>query len=81
MKQPNILLISSDQHIYNGLSALGNLYVETPNLDKLMMNGLTFERAYSPNPVCATGAFNVDDRPQPAVNMVYQLTADTYTRI
>ncbi|TDF95501.1 sulfatase-like hydrolase/transferase [Paenibacillus piri] len=52
MSNPNILFISTDQHSYHALSAAGNRYVNTPHLDRLCENGVTFQRSYSTDPVC-----------------------------
>ncbi len=51
MKQPNILLITSDQHHYSMLGCV-NANIKTPNLDKLAGEGTRFDRAYCPNPTC-----------------------------
>lgn len=42
----NILIIYSDDQSYNTIKALGNKEVFTPNLDKLISEGLTFTQAY-----------------------------------
>jgi arylsulfatase A-like enzyme len=49
--QPNILLITSDQHHYSCLGAV-NPKLRTPALDRLAREGTLFTRAYCPNPVC-----------------------------
>lgn len=51
MKKPNILLITSDQQHFNTIGAF-NSEISTPNLDRLVKEGTTFERAYCPNPTC-----------------------------
>lgn len=51
MKKPNILFISSDQQHWNTIGAF-NPIIKTPNLDKLVEEGTTFNRAYCPNPTC-----------------------------
>ncbi|OPH59070.1 sulfatase [Paenibacillus ferrarius] len=51
MKKPNILLITSDQQHWNTIGAF-NPEVSTPNLDRLVREGTTFNRAYCPNPTC-----------------------------
>lgn len=51
MKRPNILLITSDQQHHNTLGAF-NPEIKTPNLDRLIQEGTTFNRAYCPNPTC-----------------------------
>ncbi len=47
----NILLITSDQQHWNTLGCL-NSELETPNLDRLVREGMLFTRAYCPNPTC-----------------------------
>jgi arylsulfatase A-like enzyme len=49
--RPNLLLISSDQHHWQGLGTHTPL-LQTPHLDKLATQGTRFERAYCPNPTC-----------------------------
>jgi arylsulfatase A-like enzyme len=50
--QPNILLIISDQHSGLFISQAGYPYLETPGIDKLAEEGVTFTRSYCPYPVC-----------------------------
>lgn len=52
-KQPNILLITTDQQHWNTIQALGNSAIETPNLDRLTREGVVFDRAYISSPVCS----------------------------
>ncbi len=52
-KQPNILLIMSDQHNANAIGYTGNSEVKTPNLDSLAEDGISFSNAYCNNPICA----------------------------
>ncbi len=51
MKKPNILLITSDQQHWDTIGAF-NREIHTPNLDRLVREGTTFNRAYCPNPTC-----------------------------
>lgn len=51
-QRPNILWICTDQQRYDSIGALGNVAVSTPNLDRLVRNGLAFERAYCQSPIC-----------------------------
>lgn len=51
-KHPNILWLCADQQRYDTIRALGNEYIDTPNLDKLCREGVAFDRAYVQNPVC-----------------------------
>lgn len=52
-KQPNILFINTDQHSWNAVSAYGNPYLHTPNIDLLHKNGISFKKSYCTDPVCA----------------------------
>ncbi len=52
MKPPNILWICTDQQRYDTIGALGNDQVSTPNIDKLVEEGVAFERAYCQSPIC-----------------------------
>ncbi|MWV42679.1 sulfatase-like hydrolase/transferase [Paenibacillus sp. HJL G12] len=49
--KPNILLITSDQQHWNTIGAFQS-EISTPNLDRLVHQGTTFNRAYCPNPTC-----------------------------
>ena len=50
-KRPNILLIYTDQQRYDTINGLGNKHIKTPNLNKLMSEGITFTHAIAPSPV------------------------------
>ncbi|MBN2046651.1 MAG: sulfatase-like hydrolase/transferase [Anaerolineaceae bacterium] len=52
MKQPNILLLYTDQQRYDTIAALGNPLIKTPNLDYLANTGISFDRCYTSTPVC-----------------------------
>lgn len=52
-KKPNVLIITTDQQHWNTIHALGNEFISTPNLDRLVKDGIAFERAYVANPVCS----------------------------
>ena len=45
-KHPNILFLFADDQCHAALGALGS-EVQTPNLDRLVQNGATFENAYN----------------------------------
>ncbi|MBL7201475.1 MAG: sulfatase-like hydrolase/transferase [Anaerolineae bacterium] len=49
---PNILWICTDQQRYDTIRALGNKHIRTPNLDRLIAEGVAFERAYTQSPIC-----------------------------
>lgn len=52
--RPNILLIFSDDHAYQAISAYGEprKLLETPNLDRLAREGARFDRCLVPNSIC-----------------------------
>ena len=50
--RPNILWFCTDQQRYDTISALGNPFLSTPNLDRLVREGVAFERAYCQSPIC-----------------------------
>lgn len=50
--RPNILFINTDQQTWDAISALGNRFVQTPAIDRLMRNGISFARSYCTDPVC-----------------------------
>lgn len=45
-KAKNVLIIYSDDQSYNTINALGNKEVQTPNLDRLVKEGLSFRQAH-----------------------------------
>ena len=50
--KPNILWICTDQQRFDTIGALGNPYVDTPNIDRLTEEGFTFTHAYCQCPIC-----------------------------
>ena len=46
MESPNILLLFTDDQRCDTIIALGNEQIKTPNLDRLVASGTTFEHAY-----------------------------------
>lgn len=50
--QPNIIFILSDDQRDNTFGAMGNTFVSTPNVDKLINNGIRFSNTYIAEPVC-----------------------------
>ncbi len=52
-KQPNVLIITTDQQRVDAMSAIGNKWVKTPNMDSLVANGVYFVNSYCPYPLCS----------------------------
>ena len=46
-QKPNIIFIFADDQCFNTINALGNKEVNTPNLDKLVADGVTFTHTYN----------------------------------
>lgn len=64
-QRPNIVLIISDDHAYQAISAYGGKQVQTPNIDRLAKQGALFSAAYVTNSICGpsracilTGAYS-----------------------
>ena len=54
MAQPNMLLLYTDQQRHDTIHALGNDCIRTPNLDRLVREGLAFPQATTPCPAWST---------------------------
>jgi len=52
MEKPNILWYCTDQQRFDTIRSLGNPYINTPNLDRLVENGVAFTNAYAQSPIC-----------------------------
>ena len=51
--RPNIIFIITDQQRFDTIRALGFDYVDTPNLDRLVNEGVTFTNCHITAPSCA----------------------------
>jgi arylsulfatase A-like enzyme len=52
-KAPNILVIFSDDHAYQAISAYGSQLMQTPNIDRIAREGAIFQNACVTNSLCA----------------------------
>ena len=52
-QRPHIILIITDQQRYDTINALGFPYMDTPNLDRLVKEGVTFTNCFITAPSCA----------------------------
>lgn len=64
--QPDIILILTDQQSYNTISALGHTLASTPNLDRLVRQGITFTNAYCANPLSVPSRYALFTGTSPA---------------
>lgn len=55
----NILFVLTDQMRYDAIHAHGNPIIKTPTLDKMVEEGISFERAYTPCPVCVPARYTM----------------------
>jgi arylsulfatase len=51
-ERPNILLITTDQQRFDTIASHGNPAIDTPHLDWLCDEGITFSKAYADCPIC-----------------------------
>ena len=51
--RPNILILMSDNHLWNHLGCYGDPVLKTPNIDKLSEQGIRFTHAFCPAPSCS----------------------------
>ncbi|MCD6361264.1 MAG: sulfatase-like hydrolase/transferase [Armatimonadetes bacterium] len=58
-ERPAILILNTDQQRFDTIAAAGNSLMHTPNLDRLSRRGVTLERYYVQNPVCAPSRASV----------------------
>ncbi|CAN5365912.1 choline-sulfatase [soil metagenome] len=74
--KPNILFIMADQLAARSLSAYGHRLVKTPHLDRLAREGVVFENAYTPSPLCAPARACVMNGLLPSRTGVYDNAAE-----
>ena len=53
MKQPNVVYLLADQSRARSLPAYGERQIATPNIDRLVCEGITFTNAVATCPLCA----------------------------
>lgn len=51
-KKPNILIIVSDDHAFQTISAYGSKLMQTPAIDRIAREGTIFKKAYVTNSIC-----------------------------
>ncbi len=51
-EQPNVLIILGDDQAWGDFGFMGDKTIQTPNLDRLAAEGLTFTRGYVPSSLC-----------------------------
>ena len=51
-QRPNIVIIISDDHAYQAISAYGSKLMQTPGIDRIANEGVLFNKAYVTNSIC-----------------------------
>ncbi|NMA95082.1 MAG: arylsulfatase [Clostridiales bacterium] len=57
--RPNVILVYADDLGYGDLSCYGGVGVETPNVDRLLKNGIRFTDGYSTSAVCTPARYSL----------------------
>jgi len=57
--KPNIIFLLSDDQRDNTFGAMGCSFVQTPNVDKLLQNGVRFSNTYVATPVCSPSRVSI----------------------
>jgi choline-sulfatase len=71
MGRPNILYIMTDQQRFDTIAALGNCDIYTPNLDRLVRRGVSFDNAYSTCPVCVPARYTIRTGCEPPTTRIF----------
>ncbi|MBZ0295563.1 MAG: sulfatase-like hydrolase/transferase [Anaerolineae bacterium] len=79
MPQPNIILIITDQQRFDTINALGFPYMDTPNLDRLVREGVSFDNCFITAPSCAPSRASLFTGYYPHITGVLQ-NADLWRR-
>lgn len=59
MSRKNVLFLMCDQFRFDCISTLGNPIIQTPNIDRLVRRGVSYNAAYSTCPVCVAARYTV----------------------
>ena len=59
MKKPNVLVIMSDQQKATASHLYGNPFCQTPAMARLASEGVLFEHAITPHPLCVPARISV----------------------
>ncbi len=58
-QKPNVILITTDQQRFDSVGVNGSSFMNTPNMDRLGREGVSFQRAYCPNTVCTPSRVSI----------------------
>jgi len=71
IESPNIVLIMADDLGWTDFSFMGSVYYQTPNIDKLSKNGITFYNAYASAANCAPSRATMLTGKYPTEHKIY----------
>ena len=71
-KRPNIVLVITDQQRFDTIAAAGFDYMLTPNLDRLVREGVCFDRMFVTAPSCAPSRASLFTGLYPHTNGVFR---------
>ena len=71
-QMPNILWYCADAQRWDTIRALGNQYIQTPTLDRLVETGTSFSQAYCQSPICTPSRSSFLTGRYPATTQVYR---------
>ncbi len=85
--RPNIIIIVSDDHAYQSISAYGSKLMQTPNIDRIAKEGVRFDKAYVTNSICGpsravilTGKYSHKNGFRDNVSAVFNGKQDTFIK-
>jgi arylsulfatase A-like enzyme len=58
-RQPNIIMLVTDDHRANAMGCAGNPIIQTPNMDDLAANGVRFTNAFVTTSICASSRASI----------------------
>ncbi len=76
MRRPNILLLMADQLAAAWLPPYGHAVVQAPHIDALASDGVVFDSAYCPSPLCAPSRASLLTGRLPSRTGVYDNAAE-----
>jgi len=65
--KPNVLVIMTDQQKATASHLYGNTFCETPSMARLAKDGVLFEHAFTPHPLCVPARISFGPRSFPIV--------------
>ena len=58
-KQPNIIMLVTDDHRADAMGCAGNQIIQTPNMDDLAVNGVRFTNAFVTTSICCSSRASI----------------------